>query len=129
MVFGCILCKQYLCVRRSSVAMSESYLCTNILTAVDSYDLLGVPPGPDGSSLTPLQRVMELSMVAQDTIHECYVRTKGSVIPDSAEARQVEMAYVLLQGDGRHGYDIKLLADASAAWLRHTILAKITYCI
>lgn len=97
--------------------MSEWYRCVDMNAAADAYDLLGVPPGPNDESGTPLQRVMKLSAVAMDTIHDCYVRTLGSVNADSAEAKQVEMAYSSLQGDGRREYDIKLIADASAACL------------
>ena len=106
----------YLLQTKISVAMAEWHLCTNMLNAVDNYDLLGVRPGPDESRCTPLQRIMRLSTVPEERIDECYRHTIEAVGMDSAQAKRIISAYSSLQGDARSAYDAKLLAAASVTW-------------
>lgn len=91
--------------------MSGWYLCTNISSAVDAYDAMGVVPGPGDAGCTAAQRIMKLSAVPGSIIQECYDRTLASIDTNSADADRVEAAYSSLMGDSRKSYDAKLLTD------------------
>lgn len=56
-------------------AMSGWYLCADLTSAVDAYDVLGVEPGPADAQHTPLQRIMALSQVRSKRLTECYNST------------------------------------------------------
>ena len=95
--------------------MSQWYQCADVLSAVDSYDVLGVPPGPDDPKFTPLQRSMELMVLPMATITSCFDRTLQCVGENTVQAQAVINAYQSLQNNKRDSYDLRCLSYAAEA--------------
>eukprot|EP00434_Breviolum_minutum_P031810 symbB.v1.2.028135.t1/scaffold2948.1/size94957/7 len=62
--------------------MSGWYLCADLTSAVDAYDVLGVEPGPADAQHTPLQRIMALSQVRGGSSAQELARSRVASTPD-----------------------------------------------
>ena len=98
------------------------YLCADVKSAVDAYDMLGVQPGPDDAQHTPFQRAMQLSTVPMKTITKCYHQTLQSIGEDAQQALCIHEAYTKLQGKSRESYDVQRFKE-TAQVSRHILSA------
>ena len=113
-------------------AMSGWYLCADLTSAVDAYDVLGVEPGPADAQHTPLQRIMALSQVRSKRLTECYNSTIQHIGENSTLAQCAMEAYGLLSGSARSSYDMKLLkgsVEVRCCFKQYSICIKIAFVL